>query len=151
MPSQVSLREMQYYGNPQNAFWWIMSELLGFSVSMDYQHRVDCVRQSSFAIWDVLSECERPGSLDSSIVRSSEIVNDLPCFLDNHKSISLLVFNGGAAHSIFKRHFKGLITSDLLNNAAVQTLQLPSTSPAYASMKKVEKLEHWRQALIPFL
>jgi len=144
MPSQISLREQQYYGNRQNVFWWIMSELLSISIELSYSDRVRLLAQSNIALWDVLLNCERPGSLDSSIVRSSEQPNDISGFLEQYPSIALIAFNGGAAKTIFKRH-----CSDCLKH--IDHIQLPSTSPAYASMRKHQKLAVWRTALQPFL
>jgi len=151
MPSQISLREQQYYGNPQNAFWWIMSELLGFPYSLSYAQRTEIIRRSPFAIWDVLAQCERPGSLDSDIVRSTEVSNDLGSFLQCNKNISLIAYNGGAAKAIFRRHCKHFLNADFLARTPPKTVQLPSTSPAYASINKETKLARWRDAFNDFL
>lgn len=137
MPSQISLSEHQYYANPRNSFWWIMSQMLGFSDQLDYEQRVEKLQENQVAVWDVLHDCERPGSLDSNIVRKSEVPNDLNSFLQNNPTINSIGFNGGAAKSQFLRHH-----SDLLNSS-YYTEQLPSTSPAYASMTKQKKLIIW--------
>jgi len=147
MPSQISLREQQYYGNRNNAFWWIMSELLGFSVELNYSNRVEKIKQSPFAVWDVLVDCERPGSLDSSIVRASEVPNDIAALLQVYSNVSLLAFNGAAAKTIFMRHSRNLISLESLGRQSPEIIQLPSTSPAYASMNKQEKLRLWSHAL----
>jgi len=104
MPGQVSLDQNQYYGNPNNAFWYIMSSLIGFSIELEYADKESVIQASPFALWDVLQECRRPGSLDSSIVRGTEIGNDIQGFLQTKKNISLIAFNGGAAATLFKRH-----------------------------------------------
>ena len=145
MPSRVSLSEQQYYGNSNNAFWWIMSELLGFSLELDYLSRVDKLKSSPFSVWDVLSDCERPGSLDANIVKASEVPNDIEGFLKIHSDVSLLAFNGAAAKTIFLRH-NVIHVDSLQRQSPPEMVQLPSTSPAYASMKKDEKLRLWAQA-----
>jgi len=147
MPSVISLRDHQYYGNPNNSFWWIMAQLLGFSEKLPYSERVAELEKSPFAVWDVLSDCERQGSLDSSIVRSSEVPNDIASFLQTYSNVTLLAFNGGAAERIFRRHCSDLVTKEVLQRQVPETILLPSTSPAYASMKKQEKLDCWSKAL----
>jgi hypoxanthine-DNA glycosylase len=144
MPSQISLREQKYYANPQNAFWWLMSELYGFSGDQRYQQRCQALVRNGVAVWDVLEDCRRPGSLDSNIVRSSERSNNFNFFLSAHPSIRLLAFNGGAATSIFMRHCSDVLTQ----NPQITWQQLPSTSPAHASITRAEKLQRWRQCLV---
>lgn len=143
MPSQISLRDKQYYANPNNSFWWIMSEIVGFSLLSSYQQRVDKVAASGFVVWDVLLDCQRVGSLDSNIRQSSEIPNDIATLIEQNPSINLIAFNGGAAKQIFMRHCVSL----LHEHSQIRCVQLPSTSPAYAAMAKPEKLAIWREAL----
>ena len=76
MPSQISLKKQQYYANPRNSFWWIAGKIWNFSDSLNYSHRVLKVKAAGVAVWDVLSDCDRIGSLDSNIIRDSERVND---------------------------------------------------------------------------
>ena len=139
MPSQKSLAQSQYYGHPQNRFWWIMSELFGFELSLDYAARVELVSSKGIAIWDVIASCHRPGSLDASIDESSLTPNPIPSLLSQFPSISLIAFNGQAAGKLFAKH----ICAEL----NVPTLVLPSTSPAHASMKPEQKLMAWRAIL----
>ena len=63
MPSAASLAKHQYYAHPRNAFWPIVSSVLGIQVT-DYEDRVREATTRGIAIWDVLSDCIRPGSLD---------------------------------------------------------------------------------------
>ena len=147
MPGQKSLEHKQYYGHPQNSFWWIMSNILGFSSDLSYEQRVSKLEMAYIAVWDVLAECQRKGSLDANIVRQTEIPNDIEKFVNNHASIKLIVFNGGAARSIFNRHQ----SKEFKNNKELSMLQLPSTSPAHASMTRVEKSQVWCDAIKPIL
>jgi len=142
MPSQISLAEQRYYANPANAFWWLMAQLIGFPLDLTYTQRSQCLTNAGYAIWDVLQDCEREGSLDSNIVRASEQPNDIEALLSDNPSVKKIGFNGRAAQTIFKRH----------NKLASRTLPLrqcllPSTSPAHASMTKQQKLQAWCTAL----
>lgn len=144
MPSQISLREQQYYANPQNAFWWIMSQIAGFSQTESYQDRVAKLTGFGIAVWDVLLDCVREGSLDSNIQRGSELVNDLSGFIHSVPSVKLIAFNGQVAKQLFMRH----CGSVLQQFPHLEWVLLPSTSPAHAAMTKTQKLQIWGSALV---
>lgn len=148
MPSRISLREDQYYANPRNAFWWIMSELFNVDLTWDYQSRSLALAKSGVAVWDVLYDCERPGSLDSAIVKSSEVPNDFRMFFDNHPSISRVIFNGATSEALFRRHHKSLIEDINRIRTDFAWCRCPSTSPAHASISKHDKLESWRDSVV---
>ena len=65
LPGQRSLQAAQYYAHPQNAFWRIMQELTG--AEGPYQKRCDALVGYGIALWDVLAESVRPGSMDVDI------------------------------------------------------------------------------------
>lgn len=142
MPSQISLAQQRYYANPANAFWWVMSQIIGFSPELAYNERSRCLMRAGYAVWDVLYDCERHGSLDSNIVRTTEQPNNIDALLDSNPSLVKIGFNGRAAQTIFKRHNK---FDD--RNGSMQMRLLPSTSPAHASMSKQQKLRAWCSAL----
>ena len=139
MPSVASLEKQQYYGHPRNAFWPIMAELLGFEKNLSYRENARRVTEHGIAIWDVIGECVRPGSLDSAIVRGSERINPIPDFLGTRPTIHTLALNGGTADRFFRRY----CLPDL-DAQALRILSLPSTSPANARMSFAEKCERWR-------
>ena len=75
MPSQASLDRQQYYGHPRNAFWPILGTILEMT-SDRYEDRAQQAVDHGIAIWDVLRDCIRPGSLDSSIDEKTAVLND---------------------------------------------------------------------------
>ena len=141
-PSVASLAATQYYGHPQNAFWWIMGELLGAGRSLDYPARCQRLTERGIAVWDVLAACERPGSLDSAIRAGSEVYNDVPGLLAEQPQIRTVLLNGGKAASSFRRHLK-----PHLANPELRIRNLPSTSPANARMRPAQKCQQWAEAL----
>ena len=140
MPGKASLRAGQYYAHPQNAFWRIMGEVLGFDPAAPYDARVAAVRSADVAIWDVLRSCMRPGSLDSAIDAASAVPNDFMGFLAAHPQIRRICFNGATAEALYMKH----VRSGLAVSADIRHLRLPSTSPANASWPLSEKLRAWR-------
>lgn len=140
LPGEEALRKQQYYGNPRNAFWGIMAELFGFSVELEYQQRVARLQSQPIAVWDVIEQAVRPGSLDSSIDPKSIQPNGLVEFLNQHQTITQLFFNGSRAEQEFKRHILPQLGQRL---DSLTMTRLPSTSPAMARLRFAEKLQQW--------
>lgn len=134
LPGEKSLQLQQYYGNRQNRFWHLMSEVLGVDlVSRDYEARLETLLRHGVGLWDVVAEAHRPGSLDSSIRNRDD--NDLLALLANFPAIRTLAFNGGTAAS--------LGTKVLGEHAArFRLIRLPSSSPAY-TRPYAEKAKSW--------
>jgi TDG/mug DNA glycosylase family protein len=144
LPGVKSLEMRQYYAQPYNAFWRIMGELFGAGRELDYATRVERLRVHGVAVWDVLAAGERAGSLDSAIVRSSIVVNDFNAFFERHRHVRLICFNGNTAASLFHRKVLPGLAPEW---ASIERSALPSTSPAYASLKFEQKLARWSAAL----
>jgi len=143
LPGAESLRLGQYYANPRNCFWRIMSEVLGFSLDLPYADRIIQLQQHRIALWDVCASAYRAGSLDSKI--SQAIVNDFESFLTAHTEIALICFNGKASETLYSKSVWPLRPERL---AQIPTKQLPSTSSANAQMTFVQKLAPWTGALV---
>lgn len=142
MPGAESLRRRQYYAHPHNQFWPIMGALIGADRELPYARRVARLLERDVAVWDVLKQCERSGSLDGNIVRETEIANDFARFFRRHPSIRAVFFNGGKSESAFRR----LVLPHLGARAAqLQFVRLPSTSPAHAGMARPAKLAAWQR------
>ncbi|GHA11642.1 DNA-deoxyinosine glycosylase [Arenicella chitinivorans] len=144
MPGVKSLDAVEYYAHPQNAFWWIMSQLFGLNLTADYHQRCQGLIGAGVAVWDVLYDCERPGSLDSNIVRGTEQVNDFADFFSAWPSIDVVGFNGQMAEKLFVRHCQQIRT----RASALRFVTLPSTSPANARQDRAAKLARWRSHLL---
>jgi hypoxanthine-DNA glycosylase len=146
LPGRASIEAGQYYAQPQNAFWHIMGELCAARPELPYRERLGALKRAGVALWDVLHAAERPGSLDASIVSSTQQPNDIVALLRRHSSIRTICFNGKKAEEIFRRHLE-----PDLPRADIRLVGLPSTSPAHASLRRAQKLELWRKVLAPLL
>lgn len=142
MPGAASLAAARYYAHPQNRFWPIMGALIGAGPELDYPRRIQALRAAGIALWDVLAQCEREGSLDSAIRDDTAVANDFAGFFAGHPRVATVLFNGAKAEASFRRFvLKPLARPDLT------LLRLPSTSPANASQRYEAKLSAWREAL----
>ncbi len=137
IPGKESLRKHQYYGHAQNAFWRLMSALLGEPFYEDYNERLSMLLRHGIALWDVIKSCERQSSLDAHI--KNAVVNDFEAFFAAYPQIRHVFLNGQKAYNTFARYagfrFEGIAFE-----------RLGSTSPAHA-IPFDKRLEDWRRIL----
>ena len=134
-PSAQSLSAGQYYANPRNAFWPIISELFAVDADAPYHWRLVALQSHGIALWDVLHQCRRVGSADSAIDPKSLVVNDFGELFGGYPTITRVYFNGAKAAELYRRL---ALHSDL-----VHYQRLPSTSPAHV-MRPGAKLAAWQ-------
>ena len=113
MPGTRSLEEKAYYAHPRNAFWpillaWLTGRTAHYELADDfpYEKRLSLLTSAGFALWDVLADCERRGSLDTAIVRHSSRANPIAAFVQQHPMLRQVLFNGRAAHDLWQRHIQ---------------------------------------------
>lgn len=123
-PSVKSRENSFYYGHPQNRFWKLLAEYFDAPLPLSTDEKRDFVLSRKIALWDMVTECDIDGSLDSNI--KNYRVADLDEVME-YAPITKILLNGRKAEQIFKKHYP-----DLLNIA----LYLPSTSPANTSFDK---------------
>ncbi len=138
MPGVESLRLQQYYGNPRNQFWKLIYELFDTQASQDYAERVSFIKSKKIAVWDVIGNCYREGSLDSNI--RDEKVNDFSALFKAYPGIKTVMFNGGKAYETYKKW----IGFGTIPNLTFH--KLTSSSPANTK-KYEEKLREWSLTL----
>lgn len=135
LPGDKSLAVQEYYGNRQNKFWLLMSEVIGVElVPLDYSSRLKALLEHGVGLWDVVAEAHRPGSLDSRIRARND--NDLCALLASHPNIRAIAFNGGTAAKLGIK----VLGSHAAN---YQIEALPSSSPAY-TLGYTEKAVRWQ-------
>ena len=116
-PSVKSREEGFYYAHPQNRFWKILSHL--------YQEEIvdkkEFLIKHHIALFDVCASCEIKGSSDASIKKV--VPNDLSKIV-KESQIKAIILNGKTATNLYRKLIKGL---------EIETISLPSTSPANAT------------------
>lgn len=134
LPGEQSLARQEYYGNKQNRFWMLMSEVIERDlVSLGYQSRLQELLANGIGLWDVVAEAERDGSLDSRIRDRTD--NDLFSLIAELPSLKTIAFNGGTAARLGIKALRQ-------HAHAYRIVILPSSSPAY-TLQYVEKLTVW--------
>lgn len=141
LPGNKSLQFNQYYANPTNQFWKILSFICGADFITDYEIKKRLLLKNNIGIWDVLMHCEREGSLDVNI--SDEVSNDFEIFFTKYPNIKAVFFNGSKAEQLFGTYN--------LFNANKSYITLPSTSSANTSMTFEKKAKSWKESIVKFL
>jgi double-stranded uracil-DNA glycosylase len=133
-PGRMSLSHQEYYGNPKNRFWAVMDDLFAVTADLPYPDRIALLKQKEIALWDVVRDCERPGSADSRI--RHPVPNDIAGFVRDHPTIRLVALNGSTAGRLYQR---------IAHVPDLPSVTLPSTSPANARVPYAEKVRAWRR------
>ena len=135
-PGAASLAAGQYYAHPRNQFWRLISAVVGEDLAtLPYAERLPRLLAHGVGLWDVLGECEREGSLDSSIRKPA--ANDFKRLRELCPLLETVGFNGQASGK-FAPQFDA---------AGYRTLVLPSSSPAHMAMSLEQKLLVWAKLI----
>ena len=132
-PGAASLAAQQYYAHPRNQLWRLLSALTGEDLAaLAYAERLPRLLAHEIGLWDVLGACKRIGSLDSSIRAAA--ANDFALLRQRCPRLARVGFNGKTS---------GKFASQFAH-AGFETLVLPSSSPAHATLTFEQKLTAWR-------
>jgi double-stranded uracil-DNA glycosylase len=137
----ASLEAHEYYAHPRNLFWDLMGDLFDAGRDLPYAQRCARLTEAGVAVWDVLHEADRPGSLDSAIDRHTLLPNDFAPLFAAEPELRTVAFNGQKAASLFRQR----VLAGLTVGPALRLHTLPSTSPAHAGRTRAQKLALWRE------
>jgi hypoxanthine-DNA glycosylase len=133
LPGEASLRAQRYYAHPKNQFWRLLGAAIGEELAaMPYDERLARLAARNIALWDVIGEARRLGSLDGAI--RSATPNQLAAFIASHPRLRAVAFNGKTAARLGRRALAGLENLELV--------ELPSSSPAH-TLPLDRKAECW--------
>ena len=133
LPGAVSLAKQRYYAHPQNLFWRLIGAVIGRDlVPLAYEARLEALLHARIGLWDTVAAATREGSLDADI-RLHE-ASDVAALAATLPELRAIAFNGGKSASIGRRQLAG---TDLA------LVDLPSSSPAYASLPFEQKRQAW--------
>lgn len=133
LPGEVSLAQQRYYAHPQNRFWHLVGNAIRRDLaSLAYDDRLAALRRARIALWDTVASARREGSLDGAIREAEHApLADLVATLPDLRAVA---FNGRKSAAI---------GAPQLACSGLVLLELPSSSPAYASMQLAEKERLW--------
>ncbi len=122
LPGDASLAAKAYYAHPTNQFWRLLGHAVGEELAMlAYPERLERLAARGIALWDVVADATRSGSLDGAI-RSAR-ANPLAEFVASHPDVRAVAFNGRTAAVIGRRVLDGI--------DGIALVDLPSSSAAF--------------------
>jgi len=133
LPSPKSREIGFYYGHPQNRFWKVLSKIFEEQIPSSIEGRKKFVLKYHIALWDVVKNCEIKGASDSSI--SNVEVNDIKGLIQK-TSIKYVITTGKKADSLYQKY--------ILPITNIESLCLPSTSPANCVVKEEKLIESYQ-------
>jgi hypoxanthine-DNA glycosylase len=134
LPSDVSIKKHQYYGNPENDFWKLLGSIIEENLQdMNYQNRLETLKRNKIGLWDVFKSGKREGSQDSKI--KNEEINQFSVLKELAPSLKLVLFNGRKSGEY----------EQVLKAMGYETKILPSSSGANRRFLEKRKLE-WEAA-----
>ena len=134
LPGAVSLARQRYYAHPQNLFWRLIGAVIGRDLGpLAYEQRLEALLDAKVGLWDTVAAATREGSLDTAI-RLHE-ASDLAALVATLPALRAIGFNGAKSASIGRRQLGPAPGPALID--------LPSSSPAYASLSFENKREAW--------
>ncbi len=141
MPGEKSLELQEYYGNRGNQFWKLLFTMLGEEFTHEYHKKLTFLKKHGIAVWDVLDGCDRTGSLDSNI--KNEVPNDFEMLYKDYPGVQHVFFSSKNAATYYDRYAQ--------RREGIIYEVLPSPSGANATKSFAEKLELWKQKILPLL
>ena len=134
LPGEASLKAQRYYAHPQNQFWRLAGAVIGREdlPALDYDARLEALLAAKVGLWDTVASATREGSLDAAIREAehaplAKLVATLP-------KLRAIGFNGKTSAKIGRAQLGG---------TAFALVDLPSSSPAHASLNLAQKRERW--------
>jgi TDG/mug DNA glycosylase family protein len=149
LPGEASLAAQRYYAHSTNQFWRLLGQAIGEDLaSLEYEARLQRLAVREIALWDVVAEARRRGSLDGAIRAATP--NELADFVDRHPRLRAVAFNGRTAAAIGRRALgqrDGLAFLDLPSSSAALTRPFADKAAAWAAIGSYAGVARRREKL----
>jgi hypoxanthine-DNA glycosylase len=132
-----------FFANGRNQFWPIMESVYEMDLGTKEKKQALFARLK-MAITDIILSCERKNNsnLDKNLANMVFNTKAIEKVIQENKIIAIY-FSSRFTEKLFKKVFKAFI----LQFPNIQLITLPSPSPRYAAMTKVEKIRHYKELL----
>lgn len=133
IPSIKSRELGFYYMHPQNRFWKVMSKVFQEKYPETIEDKKNLLKKNKIALWDVINSCDIENSSDSSI--SNVVFNDISSLLKK-TDIKKIYVTGKKALELYQKY--------IYSTTGIESIYLPSTSPANAILKEMDLIEKYQ-------
>lgn len=136
LPGEASLAARRYYAHPSNQFWRLLGAAIREDLAgLEYEPRLERLAARDIALWDVVAQASRHGSLDGAIRGAT--ANQLAVYVATHPRLRAVAFNGRTAASLGRRALAGhdgLTFIDLPSSSAALTRPFADKAAAWAAL-----------------
>ena len=132
-PSRASRSAMFFYGHPRNRFWPLIARITGSETPVTVDDKRRLALSCGIALWDTVASCDIRGSSDASI--AGIVAYDVGVIL-RAAPIRAVFTNGTTSSALYKKY--------VFPKTGVESIPLPSTSPANAAMSMDDLFERWK-------
>lgn len=132
-----------FFTSKRNQFWTIMTEVYGIKLT-NKTEKENLFTKLKMAITDVILQCERSQNTnaDNNLINMVFNLKTINKIITENK-IETIFFSSRMAENLFKKNFKEII----IKFPQINLVTLPSSSPRYAAMTKLEKIRRYQELL----
>ena len=132
-----------FYANGRNQFWPIMEEVYGSKFDTKQKQQKLFV-SLEMALADIILSCERRKNSNLyvnlfNIVYNTQAIKEI---ITKHHLIKIF-FTSRRVENLFRKHFGDVIQQ----HTNMKLVCLPSPSPRYATMSKMQKINYYKRLL----
>jgi len=132
-----------FYCSKRNQFWPILEVVYGIKLQ-NKTEKQKLFNRLGVAITDIVLKCERKtnNNLDMNLTNIVYNTQAIVNILQKNK-VKIIFFSSRFVEHLFKKQFKELVKF----YSEVKLITLPSPSPRYATMSKLEKITRYKELL----
>lgn len=132
-----------FFANGRSQFWPIMEQVFGRDLSTK-DKKQGLFIELRMAITDIILSCERKNNsnLDMNLVDMTFNTEAIIKVIEENK-LKAIYFSSRFAEKLYRKVFKAII----LQHPEIELITLPSPSPRYAAMSKVDKIKRYKELL----
>ncbi|MFA5828431.1 MAG: hypothetical protein WC841_03705 [Candidatus Shapirobacteria bacterium] len=132
-----------FFTSKRNQFWIIMTEVYGIKLT-NKKEKENLFTELKMAITDIILQCERSENTNAdnnliNMVFNVKVINKII----TENNIETIFFSSRMAEKLFKNNFKEI----KIKFPQINFVTLPSSSPRYAAMTKLEKIRYYKELL----
>ena len=132
-----------FYANGRNQFWPIMREVYGFDFKTKEQQQ-NLFTKLEMALSDIILSCERRKNSNLDMNLFNIVYNEKALkTIINDNAVEKIFFTSRHVEKLFRKQFREVIEKC----PEIELVTLPSPSPRYAAMSKVDKIARYKEVL----
>jgi hypoxanthine-DNA glycosylase len=149
-PVPQSNKSKEYYANPQNQFWSILTSVCNCDfVNSGYNDKKQLLLQNHIALWDFIESCERKNSTSADRALIPKTFNNIIDFLKQYPNIQKICIDFRKPKISDHKELAGKYNEIMNLTDKINIAYIPSPSKMYWRKPLYKKIEEWTKAIKP--